>query len=78
MAKDRKAYQAEYYQKNKERLNEYKKNYEKNVMRKRYKHYVVYVPLDISEEFDKKLIQTGETITEVLNKAIEKYIGKRG
>lgn len=78
MARDRKAYQAEYYQKNKERLNEYKRKYHKDVKLKNYKEIHFDLPKELVEEFEVKLKKEGLTKTEVLTKAIEKYIGKRG
>lgn len=78
MAKDRKAYQAEYYQKNKERLNEYKRKYHKDVRLRDYKDVHFYLAKDIAEEFEAKTQKEGITMTEVIVKAIEKYIGKRG
>lgn len=71
-----KKYQAEYYQRNKERLNAYKREYEKNVMRGRNKRYGFYVDRELAGEFEEKLAKNGENITDVLLKAIKKYIGK--
>lgn len=73
-----KAYQAEYYQRNKERLNEYKRKYHKDVHLKNYKDLHFYLAKDLAEEFEAKLKEEGLTMTEIIVKAIEKYVGKRG
>lgn len=76
MAYNHKQYQAEYYQRNKDRLNEYKKEYQKNVVRKENKHFGVYIEKDLSEQLEKKLLKDGITKADFLRKAIIEYLKK--
>jgi len=76
MAYNQKQYQAEYYQKNKDRLNEYKKEYQKNVVRKENKHFGAYIDKDLTEELEKKLTKEGITKADFLRKAITEYLKK--
>lgn len=76
MAFDKKKYQAEYYQRNKERLNEYKKDYQAKVTKVNQKQLAVNIDRDVIEEFEKKLTKEGITKADFLRKAITEYLKK--
>lgn len=71
------AYHREYYQRNKERLQEYKRNYSKNKMYKQYKKYSAFVDRDLAEKFDKKLEENNDNITDFIQRAVEKYVNEK-
>lgn len=73
---DRTEYYREYYKKNKERLNEYKRNYSKNVMYKNYKKFSAFIDKEKAKLFEAKLIKDKMTATDFIVKAIEDYIKK--
>ena len=73
-SKKYKEYQAEYFQKNKERINEYRKQYNKNVMSKLKKEFHVSVDRDIMEDLENKLLKDGLTKADFLRKAIQEYL----
>lgn len=72
-----KAYQAEYYQRNKERLNKYKKDYAKNVTNKLYKRFAVYLDKDLMNELEKYLIKNNITKTDFVKKCIMEYLNEQ-
>lgn len=76
MAYNQKQYQAEYYQRNKDKLNEYKKEYQANVVRKNTKSFHVQIEKDLMAEFEKKLTKDGITKADFLRKAITEYLKK--
>lgn len=76
MAYNQKQYQAEYYQRNKDRLNEYKKEYQANVVRKNTKSFHVQIEKDLMAELEKKLTKDGITKVDFLKNAIMEYLKK--
>lgn len=82
---DEKKYQHEYYMKNKERLTEYKKEYQsKRNYTKEYeneknsiKRYTVRVPLYKAQLLDEKLKRDNLTYSKIALEAIEKYLRKK-
>ena len=81
---DEKKYQAEYYIKNKERLQEYKRQQTKNRDYKKdyekeknsIKRYTVKVPLYMANALDEKLQRDGKTYSSIALEAIQKYLKK--
>ena len=71
-----KKYQAEYYQKNKDKINEYRRNYNKNVMNKTKTHFGGYLDRELIEQLEKKLKKDNLTKSEFLRKKIIEYLEK--
>lgn len=74
MAFDMKKYQAEYYQRNKDRLNSYKKKYDRDVTRVDNKKFGAYIDRDLMEKFEKKLRKDGITKSDFLRDKIIEYL----
>ena len=69
-----KRYMAEYFQKHKSRINEYRKNYDKNVTRKYKKNLGVYIEKDLIEKFENKLVKDNLTKTDFVKQKILEYL----
>ena len=74
MGTNRAEYMREYYKKNKERLQNYNKNYSKTVVYKKYRKICAFVDRELCEKFDKKLAEDKTNITDFITKKIEEYV----
>lgn len=74
MGTNRAEYMREYYQKNKEHIQAYKREYSKNNMYKRFKKICAFVDRDLCEKFENKLLEDKINITDFITKKIEEYV----
>lgn len=72
--RDRAEYFREYYKKNKEKLQNYNKNYSKTVVYKKYRKICAFVDRELCDKFDKKLAEDKTNITDFITKKIEEYV----
>lgn len=71
------AYHREYYQRNKEKLQEYNKNYSKEKTYKKFKKICAFVDRDLADKFDEKLLKDNDNITDFMTRAVEKYVNEK-